>query len=126
MPETPTLLERVADTLTQHQRMDASGCLCGWGRDARNLGASYSEHVARFVEAALGDHHATWRDRAVRARAEESPANKHSQMCPVWTGRSQNVGVDRCNCWILRNAEHVVDVVLAALDGPAKIIGGGQ
>ena len=53
---------------------------------------------------------------AVHAVAALSDVSKHSQRCPVWLGRAKAVGVERCGCWILRDAERVVTTVLAALD----------
>lgn len=63
---------------------------------------------------------------AVEAVALMSPRDKHSQMCPYWRGRAKNVGLDKCNCWIVRNAGRVVDTVLAALAQPAEGASAGE
>ena len=60
---------------------------------------------------------------AVHAVAAMSDTSKHSQRCPVWLGRAKAVGVERCGCWILRDAERVVLTVLAALDGATETEG---
>jgi len=46
--------------------------------------------------------------------------SQHGQLCPVWTDKAS---VDRCNCWVLRNAavaaRTALDAHQKALDGDA-------
>jgi hypothetical protein len=41
--------------LTEHQRKDIGGCICGWGVDTGDLGRSHPRHVVDAVLAALGE-----------------------------------------------------------------------
>jgi hypothetical protein len=39
--------------LIEHQRLDISGCICGWGVDHGHMGQSHAAHQAELVLAAL-------------------------------------------------------------------------
>ncbi|MGH3587242.1 MAG: hypothetical protein ACRDQ0_13045 [Pseudonocardia sp.] len=53
-------------------------------------------------------------DELVDILAALSDPSKHSQLCPVWTGRARKTPVSRCGCWIRRNAVRFTAAVLPA------------
>lgn len=52
---------------------------------------------------------------AMDAIASLAPPAKHSQTCPVWTGRGSHTPVSQCSCWVRQHAERDVTTMLSVI-----------